>query len=228
MEETIKLKDLFISLKKRAGLVALTTIFAVLIAGVMSFYVLTPVYEASTQVLVNQSDSSSEESLYNNYEVQTNLQLMNTYFVIVQSPRILKQVIEEMDLPMTVDELNQSISVSSEEDSQVLNITVENEDPQMAVDIANTVASIFEENIVEIMNVNNVAILAEATLAENPAPIKPHTTLNMIIALFGGLIVGIGSALLLNYIDNTIKTEKDIEKHMGIPILGVIPQTGDK
>lgn len=73
------------------------------------------------------------------------------------------------------------------------------------------------------MNVDNVSILSEARLAENPAPIKPNPKLNMAIAFVVGLMTAVGLAFLLEFLDNTIKTEKDVENYLGIAVIGVIP-----
>lgn len=226
MEESISLKELFLTLKKRIWLIVSITILAVIVSAVLSYFVLTPIYSASTQILVNQS--KSEESLYSNYEVQTNLQLINTYNVILKSPRILDQVIDELNLKLSTDELSERITVESESESQVITITVEDESPRLATDIANTIASVFQENVSDIMNVDNVAILASATVSDNPTPVKPQPVLNMLIGFVVGLMVSVGLALLLEYADNTIKTEQDIEKHFGVPVLGVIPKVSEK
>src|SRR5690606_24444975 len=135
MEETISLQDLFKTIRKRLGLIALLTILAITIAGVISFLILTPVYQSSTEILVNQSPSESGQ--LTNQNIQTDLQLINTYSGIIKSPAILDQVVEEMDLNMTTDTLTNKITVSNADQSQIVNITVQDEDPKMAVDIAN-------------------------------------------------------------------------------------------
>ncbi len=124
---------------------------------------------------------------------------------------------EELDL-----ETIGTISVVSEKNSQVVSITVQDENPGVAVDIANTIANVFKTEIATIMNVDNVSILSKAVVAENPDPIKPRPVLNMAIALVVGLMAGVGLAFLLEYLDNTIKTEQDIEKLLELPVLGAI------
>jgi capsular polysaccharide biosynthesis protein len=193
-------------------------ILAVTITGAVSFYFLTPIYQSSTQILVNQSKNNQQS--YSTMEVQTNLQLINTYTVIIKSPAILDLVIRELNLDLTVKQLNEQISVASEKDSQVVNITVKNPDPKMAAAIANMTASVFQQEISNIMKVDNVSILATAD--ENPVPVEPRPVLNMAIALVFGLIAGMGLAFLLEYLDNTIKSEKDVENILGLPVLGVI------
>ncbi|XJZ27099.1 YveK family protein [Bacillota bacterium Lsc_1132] len=225
MEETISLKELLETLKKRLLLILVITITAVLVSGVVSYFFLTPIYQASTQILVNQAKNN--QNVYSPSEVQTNLQLINTYNVIIKSPAILDKVAKDLNLDMTTDELNKKITVASEKDSQVVNVSVQDPDPAKAAKIANTTATVFEKEIVKIMNVDNVSILAKATVSANQSPIKPKPLLNIAIALVVGLMAGVGVAFLIEYFDNTIKSEQEIEKLLGLPVLGVIATIED-
>lgn len=219
-EETISLKELFETLKKRFLLIILITIAAVLVSGVISYFFLTPIYQASTQILVNKTQN--DQSLYSTpNEVQTNIQLVNTYNVIIKSPAILDKVSKELKLGMTTEELNQKITVASEQNSQVINLSVQDPDPDQAATIANRTADVFQTEIAKIMKVDNVTILAKAKVTPDQAPVKPKKLLNMAIALVIGLMAGVGIAFLLEYFDNTIKTEQDVEKLLELPILGV-------
>jgi len=226
MEETISLQELFKTIRKRLSLIAFITAVAITISGVISFAVLTPIYQASTQILVNQE--KQEQASFNSQDIQTNLQLINTYNVIIKSAAILTKVIEELDLDTSVDALYGQITVSSEQNSQVLVVSVNNPDPKVAVDIANTTASVFQEEIPKLMNVDNINVLAAAVLGENPSPIKPSPMLNMAIAAVIGLMLGVGLAFLLEYLDTTIKTEQDIEDLLELPILGLISPIPDE
>jgi capsular polysaccharide biosynthesis protein len=226
MEETISLKELLETLKKRLVMIILITMTAGLVSGIISYFVLTPIYQASTQILVNQA--KSEQSVYSPSEVQTNLQLINTYNVIIKSPAILDKVAADLKLDMTAVQLNGKITVASEKDSQVVNISVQDSDPNMAAKIANKIAEVFQTEIVKIMNVDNVSVLAKATVAENQSPIKPQPVMNVAIAIVVGLMASVGLAFLLEYFDSTIKNEQDIEKILGLPILGVIAQIDDQ
>ncbi|MFC4712928.1 YveK family protein [Planococcus dechangensis] len=220
MEETISLQDLFKTLKKNLGIIALTTILAITIAGAVSFMFLTPIYENSTQILVNQEQTETNQMV--NQNIQADLQLINTYSVIIKSPAILDQVIEQLNLEINSEQLNQKITVNTAENSQVVNVTVRDEDPAQAVAIANTTAEVFESEIQELMNVNNVSILSPAVLKENPSPVEPNPILNMAIAAVVGLMLGVGIAFLREYLDTSMKTEQDIEDILGVPLLGVI------
>jgi capsular polysaccharide biosynthesis protein len=228
MEETISLRELFYTLRKRMWLIISITFVAALVSGILSFYVLTPIYSSSTQLLVNREKSDQQMYNPNISDIQTNLQLINTYNVIIKSPAILDKVAQELDLDVTAEQLNSKITVGSEKDSQVFAITVQDPDPHTATDIANTTAKVFQEEIVKIMSVDNVSILAVAKTKENPAPIKPQPVLNIAIAIVVGLMLGIGLSFLLEYLDNTIKNEMDVEKVLGLPVLGAINTIEEK
>ncbi|HSI68449.1 MAG TPA: Wzz/FepE/Etk N-terminal domain-containing protein [Planococcus sp. (in: firmicutes)] len=226
MEETISLQDLFKTIRKRLGLIAILTVLAITIAGVVSFLVLTPVYQTSTEILVNQSPKDTGQ--LTNQNIQTDLQLINTSSGIIKSPAILDQVVEKIGAGLSTAQLTSKITVSNADQSQIVNITVQDEDPAMAVEIANTTASVFENNIQELMNVDNVTILSPAVLSENPAPVAPNPMLNMAIAAVVGLMLGVGIAFLLEYLDTTIKDQQDIEDILGIPLLGVVSPIVEK
>lgn len=226
MEETISLQELFKTIRKRMTLIMTLTILAITISGVISYVFLTPIYQASTQILVNQE--KVENSAFSTANIQTDLQLINTYNVIIKSSAILGKVVDELDLKTSATALNNQITVNSEQNSQVVNITVQNESPKAAVEIANTVASVFQEEVKTLMNVDNVNILAIAELPENPSPVKPNPVLNMAIAAVVGLMLGVGVAFLLQYLDTTIKSEQDIEDVLQLPILGLVSPIPDK
>ncbi|WP_075617174.1 YveK family protein [Paenisporosarcina indica] len=221
MEETISLQELFQTLKKRVVLILSLTILATLISGIVSYFFITPIYQASTQLLVNQE--RSETPTLNVGDIQTNLQLINTYNVIIKSPAILDIVRNELALDtLTTVALNSKITVSSVGESQVVTITAQDPDQFVARDIANTTASVFQREISKIMNVDNVSILSQAIASDDQAPIKPNKMLNMAIAMVVGLMLGVGIAFLLEYLDTTIKTEEQIEKLLNIPVIGAI------
>lgn len=224
MEETVTLKDILVILKKRFWTIFFITLFSVACCGIFTFYVLTPIYQTSTQLLVNQT--RTQEIQFNYSDIQTNLQLINTYNVIIKSPAILDLVREELQLSMTTEELNDKISVDSEQNSQVLTIFVEDNKPEMAVNIANKTAEIFQREVSTIMNVDNVTILAKAVMKDRPIPIKPQPILYLSLSFVIGVVLAFGIVLLIEYFDSSVKTELDIEKTLDLPLLGVVASIG--
>lgn len=223
MEETISLKEIFEVLKKRIWMIISLALGAAILSAIITFFVLTPSYEASTQFIVNQSQSQSQDAAYDINDIRTNVELINTYNIIIKSPRILNEVSDELGLNMTADQLAGKIQVGNEQESQVVNVTATDTNPQRSVDIANTVVSVFKGEVPQLMNgVDNINVLSEAELGADPTPVSPNPPLNIAIALIVGLMVGVGLAFLLEYLDNTIKSETDIEDSLNLPVLGVV------
>lgn len=221
MEETISLKELFDTIKKRLTLIISITLIAMIVSGIVSYFIITPEYKSSTQILVNQAKADSSAAL-NTGEVQANVQLISTYSVILKSAAILNIVKEELNLDMSVSTLNSKITVESAQGSQVMTVSVADSDPTVALQIANKTAEVFEKEIKNIMSIDNVTVLPLAEDQENQSPVSPNPPLNIAIAAVVGLMIGVGLAFLLEYLDNTIKTEQDIEKLLELPVLGAI------
>lgn len=78
-----------------------------------------------------------------------------------------------------------------------------------------------EARISEAMNVGNVRIVEEAVMPDRP--IKPKKLQNMLVAVVVGLMFGVGVAMFLEYLDDTIQTADDAEGVAQLPSLGIIP-----
>ncbi|SHG02960.1 YveK family protein [Ornithinibacillus halophilus] len=226
MEETISLKEIFDVLKKRFLMIIALMVGAAALSAILTYGFITPTYESSSQFIVNQKQADPNAQITSG-DIRTNVELINTYNHIIKSPRILDIVLEELDLPYSNGVLSGKLQVSSPDSSQVVNVTVTDPDPQLATDIANTTVQIFQEEISSLMNVDNVQVLSPAVTSANPSPVNPKPALNIAIALVLGAMVGVGIAFLLEYMDTTIKTEDDITKKFGVPVLGVISHMDD-
>lgn len=218
-EYEIDLREIFEMLRKRWLMIASITLVAAIVAGVISFFVLKPQYEASTTMMV--SYKQDQEALMNYNELQMSQKLATTYSQIIKSERIADKVIEKLDLDLSAAELNSKISVSQVETTEILKITVKDNDPELAALIANTEAEIFKQEINEMMKVDNVSTIDVAKVPESP--VAPNKVMNIAIATVLGMMVSVGLVFVLEFLDRTYKTPSDIERHLGLPILGAIP-----
>src|SRR5699024_10721871 len=122
MEETISLKEIFEVIKKRFMMIVAFVLGAALIAAILSYFVMTPKYESSSQFIVNQGEQSQQQEQYNLNDVRLNVELINTYSVIIKSERILDQVVETLGLDYSAGALESKLNVSSEQNSQVVTV----------------------------------------------------------------------------------------------------------
>lgn len=221
MEEEISLVELFAILKKRVGLIINFILIGVLIAAIYTFFIATPQYSSTTDLLVNRSQAE-QQNMIERAEIDTSLQLINTYSDIITRPVILDHVIEELDMNISSGALSEKITIGNENNSQMFSITVTEENPYDAATIANTTAAVFQEQMPELLNVDNVAILS--TAVPNTNQVSPNNTLNISIGLIFGGMIGVGFAFLIEFMDNTVKDERFIMEEIGWTNLGRISE----
>ena len=217
MEETIDLSKLFAILKKNIKYLIILPIAFLVLSIVITFIFMTPKYSASTQVLVNQKEMDSQMMAQ---EVQSNLQLVNTYTEIIKSPRILDKVSKNLKGQYSSEEISGMLTVSNQAESQILNIAVENKNRETASKVANEIATVFSKDVSKIMNVDNVSILSKAD--NNGNKVSPKPLINAVVGIFLGIIVALIIIFLKEILDKRIKTEEDVEEILNLPVLGVI------
>ena len=213
-------------IKKRMLLIILITIGATVLSGVLSYFVITPTYKSDISVIIGKPENKSQVSQDAYNDVMMYQQLVSTYSEFVTSRKVSDDVIKTLKLNMTSDVLQSMVTVTPKANTEFLTIAVKSTDPKQAMDIANQFAKSLKSVSNDVKKVDNVQLLDNAV--EPIVPNSPNPKLNMAIAFFIGLMVSLGIAFLLEYLDNTVKTQEDIEKLMGVPVIGIIPLTEDK
>ncbi|WP_214721731.1 Wzz/FepE/Etk N-terminal domain-containing protein [Exiguobacterium sp. s192] len=225
MNETISLQELFSILRKSLWRILALTIVAALISFAVSTFLIKPTYQAGTQILV--TPKKQENDVIDAAQVQSSVTLVNTYRVIIKSPAILEKVQAEVEnAPDSISALNNMITVESEQNSQVINVSVQNTDAALASNVANSVAKVFSEDITELMNVDNVKVLSVSGIPT--APVSPNIVLNTAIAAVVGFLLGVGLSFLREVLDRRIRTEEQVQQILDLPVLGSIPDIDSK
>lgn len=224
LEEEISLKELIEVILKRVKVISAITLFFVLAAAVITFFVLKPEYSSNTTLMVGKpihKVAFDPEEKISYQEIQTNRLLVSTYGEIAKSRLVLDSVIESLDLAMTSGGLRSKIDVSLVKNTEIIQLTVTDGDPDRAAVIANQLAIDFSEKASKIMNVENIQVIDKAIPSHGS--IKPNRKLNMAISLVLGLMAGVLAAFVLEFFDTSIKTPEDVEKYLGLPVLGILP-----
>ena len=79
-----------------------------------------------------------------------------------------------------------------------------------------------EETDIKLPKSSMVEIVEQAT--PGMKPVKPNKPLNIALGIVIGIVVGVGLAFFIEYLDTSVKTIDDVERALGSPVLGVIPQ----
>lgn len=217
MESTIDLTKILEILRKNMKILIILPLLGLVISAIISFFFLDEKYQASTQVLVNQKESDTQMMAQ---EVQSNIQLVNTYSEIVKSPRILDKVSKELNRKYSSSEISNMLTVNNQAESQLLNIAIESKSGNDSEKVANKISEVFSEEVPDIMNVDNVSVLSTAD--DTAKQVAPKTVVNLIIGLITGLILALLIIFIKEMIDKRIKSEEDVENELEIPVLGSI------
>ncbi|MNC13526.1 Capsular polysaccharide type 8 biosynthesis protein cap8A [compost metagenome] len=230
--QELDLRDYFQIVKKRLLMIVSIVVVVCLLAGIYSLYIKKPVYEASTKIIVNQTQqvqtAASELDLN---QINTNIQMINTYKEIIKTPAILDVVANNYpEFNTNAEELLKKVNVSSVNNTQVMTLVVRDNSYQRAAELVNAISLVFKQEIPSLFNVQNVSILNEAKLNPpvEPGPVEPNVVMNLAIAFIVSLMIGLGIAFLLEYLDDTLKTEEDIEKYLGLPTIAMITRLGQE
>lgn len=216
----MELREFFAIVRKRMWIITLLVIVAVITSFILSAFVVDKIYSSSTSLILVKESSEQTPIEYN--DILLNQRLVKTYSEVIKSRSVLQKVTEQLHLPMTVEELSEKISVESVNDTEIIKITVEDKDPRLAASIANTSASIFMDEIVKLLKMENVQIIDHAQISKEP--VRPRVKLTVAVSFFVALMAGLGIVFLIEYMDNTIKTPDDIKNYLDLPVLGTIPE----
>ncbi len=223
--EEIDLKDLFQIFWNKKIYILLITLIFIVIGIIYTIGFVTPMYTSSTTLVLAASDKTTEankpSSTITTTDVTLNSKLVETYRVILQTNDVLREVISNLGINISEEEIKNNITVSSVENTEVIQISVNNENATNAAKITNEIAKVFSKKVGEIYNINNVYVLDEAEVSTEPSNIN-HTKDIVIFALVG-LVISVMYVLIANMLDTTVKTQEDIEKAIKIPVLANIP-----
>ena len=222
MEETIDLREYFFILKKKMWLIALSAIVCGLISGLISFFVLKPVYEANTSLIVNKETENEMTQMSTSDDLNFVQKLALTYGEIIKSRTVITSTINKLNLDMTYEELSQAVSVTNVDSTQIIKISVQHTSPTIAAKICNTIPEIFSTEVQRVVKASGVEVIDKAIIPKNP--IKPNKTMNIAIAMVLGVMGSVFIIFLLEALNTKIKEPKDIEEKLGIPVYGIIPK----
>lgn len=228
-EQNISMMQIVGILRKHIKAIFGTTIVVTLAAIFVTFFVMTPKYSATTQILVNRKLSEDMQSAQFQ-QVQADVQMISTYKDIITSPTVLKDVNKKVSSypghPGSMNALKNSLSISNSQNSQVFSVTAKSTDAGTAAAIANMTAKVFKKKVVKIMSVNNVSIVSEAET--NTKPVSPRKTLNVLFGIVLGLILGVALAFVREITDRTVTTQNFLTDDLGLTSLGTVSEIDQK
>jgi capsular polysaccharide biosynthesis protein len=216
-DDEIDLLELFFEMLNHWKMIILSAILVGVIAFVISKFLITPQYESTSQLYVL-SKSTSITSLT---DLQLGSNLTNDYMVVVNGRPVVDQVIENLGLDMTYEEMVGKITLNNPSDSRILEITVQDADPVLAKQIADEMAEVSAAFISEKMDQDPPSIIQYGY--SDGEKVSPSITRNTLLGIIIGAFLAMAVVVILYLLNDTVMTQEDVEKKLGLNLLSAIP-----
>lgn len=223
--EKIDVLELFITLFKKAWIIAISTVLAGLIVGGYAFFFVTPKYQASAMLYVNNNSVSVAGTSFDLSDLNAAKSLVSTYSVILHSRNVLDDVIEESGVDYSYNELNSMITAAPVDSTEIFRVVVTSTNPDEAELIANSICSILPKKIASIVESSSVRIVDFAVRPESKS--SPNITMYALVGMIAGFVISCVVIVILKLFDNSINGEDYLINNYKYPVLGVIPDFDD-
>ncbi|AGF54973.1 capsular polysaccharide biosynthesis protein [Clostridium saccharoperbutylacetonicum] len=218
-EDIIRIEELIKILKKRWKMIVSITIISTIFSVFMSFYMISPKYEASTKVFIGKENS--KDARYSDNDVNMYQKLLKTYVEVISTNNLVEKAIDKEGLDITSEEVLKGLTVAPRADTQILEIKYISEDRILAKDVVDSITDEFIESSTELIPNGDVKIIDKVKIPERP--VSPNKKMNIAIAFLLGLMISVGLSFLLDAMNNTLKTKEELERILGLPVIGTIP-----
>ena len=216
--EQIDLMEYGYVLLRKWWMIVLGGLIGAVLVGAYTMLMITPMYQSSATIYTIMSRTVEVANLSN---ISIGNQLTGDFLLVARSRPVLARVIDDLDLKMSTGELKGCVNVTQPEDTHMLVVTATNPDPELAMKIANDLAEVMCERVAEVMDTDKPYILEEAIAAGSP--ISPNLVKNVEKGGLAGILIVSAIIILLYMLNETINTEEDIKRYLGLPTLGMIP-----
>ena len=221
-EIEIDLWELFQILLKNWLWILLSTLGCAILGLLITMFLITPKYRAEATMIVN--TRQDQTATVTNDQITSAQKLVDTYSIIIRSRRVIDPIMEKLNIEADYESFVKNIIVESVNDTQVMSIQVENKDPEIALQVVQEIVDRAPGAIISTVEAGSVNVVSEPYVnAEEP--VSPSKLKNIAITAFIGLFISSGTFLLIAFLDNTFKSEEDIQKQLGLVTIGIIPTT---
>lgn len=218
-EIEIDFKEIFGLLISKAWIIILSGITAGLLFIVATMLFITPQYESTTKMYVlNKQDSTGAITTS---DMQSSLYLTKDYAELIKSRTVTEGVIAQLNLDLRHEDMLEKMSVTNQTDTRVIAITVRDKDPYTASQIANAVRDISAAHIRNVMDTEAVNVVENANIPDSQS--SPSLSKNGIIGGLLGIVLATAIIMVIFLTNDTVKSQEDVEKYLGLSVLGTIP-----
>lgn len=214
----------------RKHIITIAVTFAVTLAAVCIWTAMSPVkYTTSTQLFATYNSSSNDSNVVDqNTGSSYIMSQIKSYPTLTTTQSVLQPVIEELNLDKSVSQLAGEVTVVNPTNTAFINISVTDTDAKLSAEIANAIArslsNVVEKSLYAAGSNSSVKLSIVQPAQQPTSPSSPKWTLNILIGIVGGLILGVLIALLKDVLSKTIQDDDELNDYIDAPIIGRISE----
>lgn len=217
-ELEIDLGELFKALKKNILLIVVISILCAVVGFVSSMFLINKKYSSEATIYITPKVTEQGTIDYNS--IQTNSRMVNNYMEILKGETILAKVADQVGME-SYSEVLDTLTISNPENTELISVSSETTNPELSQQIVSLVISTFTEDMMDILNLNNVTIINDAKVNENP--VSPNVPRYTILGLAVGLVISCGYVFITFLFDKRLRTREEAENFLGVPVLATVP-----
>ena len=218
-----------------------------IIAGIAGFscasYVMPVKYATNVRMYVKSSTNINTAGETNTAEIATAQKLAETYIIVLQDITTYEKISEKFSEDYDMEQLEgkvpleenkatgeiwvspsyiqSCVSISSVEETEVLNISATTEIPQIAVDICNYMTEVAPDVLMRVVKAGSVEAINEPKLPTSP--VSPNVKKISAIGAMAGMLLTIAVIVLIKFLNNRVSTGAEVKAKFDVAILAEIP-----
>ena len=218
MEESLDLSFLFGVLKKYFLVIILSAVLCGIAGFTVSYFIIPKKYESTAKIYVENNNQVSESVNIN--DINAAQKLVNTCQIIFKSRTMMDNLIANLDLPYTYEELDKMITASSVNSTEVMEFVVESGDARESQEIVNELLELSIEEFKRVIKSGSIEILEYGEVNSDPS--FPNVPLISIVAVLAGAVVSYMVVLVRDMLDVVIKQGDNIAQMYDVPVFAEI------
>lgn len=217
------LENIIEGLKSGWKVIVISTIVMTLLASIFTFFIIKPKYEASCKLFIGkQYVKGTTAGNYTNSEVDLYQRLLKTYSEAIRTRTTVEKAIKNAGVEVDPSNVLNSLSVIVVPDTQILELKYASTSAEEAYEVVNALTKEFMKLANELYSNGNVQVIEQPIIPTKAS--GPNYVVNIMLGAIIGLIIGVGGICLTIFMDTTFRSKDEIEKELGIPVIGIIPE----
>lgn len=247
----LNIRDISLFILSKVWIVALVTLCLIVITFLYVSQFVTPVYSASAEMFIINTTSTSHNQSTTDWTIGKQIAITSSELISGNYCSVVAEALNQNEIDtsailgdditfssyygsvfgkseITANDIRSYIDISVDEETSTITVTATTKDPMVSAIVSNVILDEYDDYINSFMNVDTIRTQVYESASIPTKPSNIHTVRSLLIAAVVGIIATCGVLVVFYIFDDKIKCPEDIQKHLNLSVLGVIPEIEDE